>query len=285
MTNSQFQHPTDEALAAFVDGLLPDSRSIEAHLDQCPECASAVMHAKQVELMSQEGLIPPLTAAEQAAQTAKLKQLLGRSPAAGRKKSNPLPGGGGEVLGLLGWAAAAFGLGDLVGGSHAQSLAGSEEGMAEHAHGDEGTQIESDHDHNSSPDADHDVTNSGDDASIHSEGGQLSFLERVDELLGHDEAGDQIREGEEGDHGLADHGHDFADNNADSAADSLAEHHGADDGGFDDIHFGDHGNHESFDDHHDTDLGVDESDESHGGDGSHDDSGGHDDGGHEHDSF
>ena len=85
-------HPSMEILAAFVDGLLSDPRTVEAHIDECEECALSVASALQLKLLASQGLIPALSSEQRMEKWRKLKQSVSRpSKADGSSKKDDSP--------------------------------------------------------------------------------------------------------------------------------------------------------------------------------------------------
>ncbi len=69
------EHPTDNELAAFIEGNANNRSQIEAHLEHCTNCMLVVVHSQQAALMNSEGLTAPLSNDARASNAAKIRRL------------------------------------------------------------------------------------------------------------------------------------------------------------------------------------------------------------------
>ena len=55
MSDLHEKHPSAEELLEFAEGRLADPRSVEAHMNACPECARSVVAARQLRCLDEGG--------------------------------------------------------------------------------------------------------------------------------------------------------------------------------------------------------------------------------------
>ena len=107
MSDLHEKHPSAEELLEFAEGRLADPRSVEAHMNACPECARSVVAARQLRCLDEGGLIPPLSDVEVETEKARLRKWLRQG---GLKKSGGGTGGS-TILASLAGLAATMGVG------------------------------------------------------------------------------------------------------------------------------------------------------------------------------
>lgn len=136
MTESTPRHPPAELLVAFAERRLTNRHEIELHLDECEQCAEAVLIARQLACQADHQIIPELTPEERASEKARLRKLLGaspssRAPSIPNSASGRLEGGAAStgVWASLGALAGALQLGRVPFGPKPLIATGAEEAL------------------------------------------------------------------------------------------------------------------------------------------------------------
>jgi hypothetical protein len=83
------EHPSLDDIALFVEGRSPDPSRIEKHIDHCPDCASEVLHGRELRYTPASEIPRALTAEQQTAKARLVQDFVKRT---GRFASTPSPG-------------------------------------------------------------------------------------------------------------------------------------------------------------------------------------------------